>query len=113
VLPFSTGVIMERLPVDRIVAAVPKCVAALSPSGWDAGMRAVMTTATVPKTASCRLEDDGVPVTITGIAKGAGMIAPNMATMLGFIATDAPLEGLLLRALAASVAAAAVNRIPT
>jgi len=111
VLPFSTGVIMERLPVDRIVAAVPKCVAALSPSGWDAAMRAIMTTDTVPKAASCRLEIDGVPVTITGIAKGAGMIAPNMATMLGFIATDAPLEGLLLGELAASVAAASFNRI--
>jgi glutamate N-acetyltransferase/amino-acid N-acetyltransferase len=111
VLPFSTGVIMERLPVERVVAAVPKCVAALSPSGWDAAMRAIMTTDTVPKAASCRLDIDGVPVTITGIAKGAGMIAPNMATMLGFVATDAPVEGLLLGELAASLAAASFNRI--
>jgi len=74
-------------------------------------MRAIMTTDTVPKAASCRLDIDGVPVTITGIAKGAGMIAPNMATMLGFVATDAPVEGLLLGEIAASLAAASFNRI--
>ncbi len=85
------------MPVDRIVAALPKCVAALSPSGWDAAMRAIMTTDTVPKAASRRVDIDGVPITITGIAKGAGMIAPNMATMLGFIATDAPVGGAAAR----------------
>ena len=111
VLPFSTGVIMEPLPVDRIVAALPSCRAALSPSGWNAAVRAIMTTDTVPKAASRRVEIDGVPVTVTGMAKGAGMIAPNMATMLGFVATDAPVAGSLLGELAASLAGASFNRI--
>ncbi|MGH8799261.1 MAG: bifunctional glutamate N-acetyltransferase/amino-acid acetyltransferase ArgJ [Casimicrobiaceae bacterium] len=111
VLPFSTGVIMEALPVDRIVAALPRCHAALTPSGWHAAVRAIMTTDTVPKAASRRIDVGGVPVTVTGMAKGAGMIAPNMATMLGFVATDAPLAGMLLSELAASVAAASFNRI--
>jgi glutamate N-acetyltransferase/amino-acid N-acetyltransferase len=111
VLPFSTGVIMEPLPVDRIVVALAKCRQTLSPSGWDAAARAIMTTDTMPKAASRRVEIDGVPVTITGMAKGAGMIAPNMATMLGFITTDAPVAGLLLSELAASLAAASFNRI--
>jgi glutamate N-acetyltransferase/amino-acid N-acetyltransferase len=111
VLPFSTGVIMEPLPVDRIVAALPKCRETLASSGWDAAARAIMTTDTMPKAASRRVEIDGVPVTITGMAKGAGMIAPNMATMLGFVATDAPVAGLVLGELAAGVAAASFNRI--
>ncbi|HEY2862551.1 MAG TPA: bifunctional glutamate N-acetyltransferase/amino-acid acetyltransferase ArgJ [Casimicrobiaceae bacterium] len=111
VLPFSTGVIMEPLPVDRIVAALPRCQAALSPTGWDAAVRAIMTTDTVPKAVSCRIELDGVPITVTGMAKGAGMIAPNMATMLGFVATDAPVEGLLLADLASSAAEGSFNRI--
>jgi len=111
VLPFSTGVIMEPLPVDKIVAALPQCRAALSPSGWDAAVRAIMTTDTVPKAASHRAAIDGVPITVTGMAKGAGMIAPNMATMLGFVATDAAVTGPVLAELAASVAAASFNRI--
>lgn len=111
VLPFSTGVIMEPLPVDKIVAALPQCRAALSPSGWDAAVRAIMTTDTVPKAASHRAAIDGVPITVTGMAKGAGMIAPNMATMLAFVATDAPVTGSVLAELAASVAAASFNRI--
>lgn len=111
VLPFSTGVIMEPLPVDRIVAALPRCRAALSQTGWDAAVRAIMTTDTVPKAVSCRIELDGVPITVTGMAKGAGMIAPNMATMLGFVATDAPVEGPLLAELASGVAEASFNRI--
>ena len=111
VLPFSTGVIMEPLPVDRLVAALPRCREALSPSGWHAAVRAIMTTDTVPKAASRRIEVDGVPITVTGMAKGAGMIAPNMATMLGFVATDAPLAGPLLGELAAGIAAMSFNRI--
>ena len=111
VLPFSTGVIMEPLPVDKIVAALPQCRAALSPSGWDAAVRAIMTTDTVPKAASHRAAIDGVPITVTGMAKGAGMIAPNMATMLGFVATDAAVTGPVLAELAASVAATSFNRI--
>jgi glutamate N-acetyltransferase/amino-acid N-acetyltransferase len=111
VLPFSTGVIMEPLPVDRIVAALPRAHAALSPTGWHGAVRAIMTTDTVPKAASRRIDLDGAPVTVTGIAKGAGMIAPNMATMLGFVATDAPLAGTLLRELAAEIADASFNRI--
>jgi glutamate N-acetyltransferase/amino-acid N-acetyltransferase len=111
VLPFSTGVIMEPLPVAKIVAALPQARAALSPTGWYAAVRAIMTTDTVPKAASRRIDVDGVPVTVTGIAKGAGMIAPNMATMLGFVATDAPLAGELLRRLVPEIADASFNRI--
>jgi glutamate N-acetyltransferase/amino-acid N-acetyltransferase len=89
VLPFSTGVIMEHLPVERIVAAVPAAVAALRADAWGEAAAAIMTTDTVPKAVSRQTEIDGVPIRVTGIAKGAGMIHPNMATMLGFIATDA------------------------
>src|SRR5450755_2322822 len=111
VLPFSTGVIMEPLPVDKIVDALPRCAAALTPSGWYAGVRAIMTTDTVPKGASRRIEIEGATVTVTGIAKGAGMIAPNMATMLAFVATDAPIAGGLLRDLAAAIADLSFNRV--
>lgn len=89
ILPYSTGVIGEPLPVDKIAAALPAALTALEEGGWsDAGV-GIMTTDTRPKGASLRLELNGVPVTITGIAKGAGMIKPNMATMLGYVATDA------------------------
>ena len=111
VLPFSTGVIMEPLPVDRIVSALPECRAALSANGWMHAARAIMTTDTVPKGASRRFDVGGVSVTATGIAKGAGMIAPNMATMLSFVATDAPISGALLGKLVASIAAESFNRI--
>jgi len=97
VLPFSTGVIMESLPVDRICAALPVCVAGLSDGNWLPAAQAIMTTDTVPKAVSCRIELGGQPVTITGIAKGAGMIRPDMATMLGFVATDARLPQALLQ----------------
>ena len=111
VLPFSTGVIMEPLPVDRIVAALPAARAALSPTHWHSAVRAIMTTDTVPKATSRRIDVGGAQVTVTGMAKGAGMIAPNMATMLGFVATDAPLSAPLLQALAVEVADASFNRI--
>jgi glutamate N-acetyltransferase/amino-acid N-acetyltransferase len=111
VLPFSTGVIMEPLPLDKIVSALPACGAALAEHGWHAAARAIMTTDTVPKGASERVLVDGVPITVTGIAKGSGMIAPNMATLLAFVATDAPLAAPLLAELTAEVARASFNRI--
>ncbi|HTS21576.1 MAG TPA: bifunctional glutamate N-acetyltransferase/amino-acid acetyltransferase ArgJ [Casimicrobiaceae bacterium] len=111
VLPFSTGVIMESLPVDRIVAAVPACAAALAERNWAAAARTIMTTDTVPKAASRRTAVDGVDVTVTGIAKGAGMIAPNMATLLSFVATDAPIGRDLLDGLAREAANASFNRV--
>ncbi|CAL1240181.1 bifunctional glutamate N-acetyltransferase/amino-acid acetyltransferase ArgJ [Candidatus Methylocalor cossyra] len=89
VLPFSTGVIGEYLPVDKIASALPAAVKALAPAGWAKAARAIMTTDTRPKGTSRTLILSGTPVTITGIAKGAGMIHPNMATLLAFLATDA------------------------
>jgi glutamate N-acetyltransferase / amino-acid N-acetyltransferase len=89
VLPFSTGVILEHLPMEKIIAGVPKCIANLTSTGWFDAAHAIMTTDTVPKAISKQIDIHGKPVTITGISKGAGMIQPNMATMLGFIATDA------------------------
>jgi glutamate N-acetyltransferase/amino-acid N-acetyltransferase len=111
VLPFSTGVIMEPLPVQRIVAALPACRDALAEDGWPSAARAIMTTDTVPKGASRRIRVDSGSVTVTGIAKGAGMIAPNMATMLSFIATDAPIARPLLETIVAEVAAVSFNRV--
>jgi glutamate N-acetyltransferase/amino-acid N-acetyltransferase len=104
VLPYSTGVIMEPLPVERIAAALPAAHAAAREEGWFAAARAIMTTDTVPKGASRRVVVDGVPVTVTGIAKGAGMIHPNMATMLSFMATDAPIAADVLGAILREVA---------
>ena len=91
VLPFSTGVILEPLPADKLIAALPAAVADLKAANWADAAQAIMTTDLVPKAASRRLMLDGVPCTVTGIAKGSGMIHPNMATMLAFVATDAPL----------------------
>jgi len=89
VLPFSTGVIMEPLPVDRLVAGLPAAIDTLGPDHWLEAAEAIMTTDTQPKAVSRRVDIAGQTITVTGIAKGAGMIQPNMATMLGFIATDA------------------------
>ncbi len=111
VLPFSTGVIMEPLPVDRLVAAVPQAVQALTPDAWPLAAQSIMTTDTVPKAASRQVEVEGKTVTVTGISKGAGMIQPNMATMLGFIATDALIEQPVLDAMLKEVADASFNRI--
>jgi glutamate N-acetyltransferase/amino-acid N-acetyltransferase len=97
VLPFSTGVIMEPLPVERIAAGLPDCVADLGEANWAAAAQAIMTTDTMPKACSRRIDIDGHAVTVTGIAKGSGMIRPNMATMLGFILTDAVVEQTLLQ----------------
>ncbi len=96
VLPFSTGVIGEDLPVDRISAAIPGLVEALAADGWEAAARAIMTTDTVPKLARREVEIDGRMVTLVGMAKGAGMIRPDMATMLAFLATDAAIAPALL-----------------
>jgi len=96
VLPFSTGVIMEPLPVDRIAAGLPACVRDLKQDNWLAAATAIMTTDTLPKATSARVELANGVATITGIAKGAGMIHPDMATMLGFIATDANLPQALM-----------------
>lgn len=92
VLPCSTGVIMEPLPVERVIAGLPACIQNLKEDNWLAAAEAIMTTDTVPKALSQRLHLDGAEVRMTGIAKGAGMIHPNMATMLAFIATDASLS---------------------
>jgi glutamate N-acetyltransferase/amino-acid N-acetyltransferase len=105
VLPFSTGVIMEPLPVERIVEGLPRARSAARGDGWLAAARAIMTTDTVPKGASRRVPIDGADVTVTGIAKGAGMIHPDMATMLSFVAPDAPIDARLLGALAQDIAA--------
>ncbi|MFO1228297.1 bifunctional glutamate N-acetyltransferase/amino-acid acetyltransferase ArgJ [Roseateles sp.] len=111
VLPFSTGVIMETLPVDRIIAGLPAALAALRDDAWGEAAAGIMTTDTLPKAASRRIEIDGHPVTLTGISKGAGMIRPNMATMLGFIATDARIAPSLLQTVVRSAADASFNRI--
>jgi glutamate N-acetyltransferase/amino-acid N-acetyltransferase len=111
VLPFSTGVIMETLPVDRIVAGLPAALADLHADHWGAAAEAIMTTDTVAKAASTQLQIGGKTVTISGISKGAGMIRPNMATMLGFVATDAVLSPALAQALVRDAADQSFNRI--
>jgi glutamate N-acetyltransferase/amino-acid N-acetyltransferase len=111
VLPFSTGVIIEALPVDRLIAGLPQCVASLRPDAWADAAAAIMTTDTVPKAASGRFQIGGRQITITGIAKGAGMIRPNMATMLGFIATDAAVSPALVRKTVAYAADRSFNAI--
>ena len=111
VLPFSTGVIMEPLPVQRIVDGLPLAIADLAQDHWSQAATAIMTTDTLPKAVSRQIQIDGVTVTITGISKGAGMIRPNMATMLGFIATDACIPPALIDGLALDLAQASFNRI--
>ena len=111
VLPFSTGVIMEPLPVDRIEAGLPAALADLDVDHWGQAAQAIMTTDTIPKAASKVIDLDGVSVTITGISKGAGMIRPNMATMLGFLATDACIAPSLMKQLALDLAEGSFNRV--
>ena len=111
VLPFSTGVIMEPLPVERIVAGLPQCLAALRADGWADAAVAIMTTDTVPKAVSRQCVSAGTTITLTGIAKGAGMIHPDMATMLGFVATDAAISQPLLEAATAHAAQRSFNCI--
>ncbi|MEO7244145.1 MAG: bifunctional glutamate N-acetyltransferase/amino-acid acetyltransferase ArgJ [Rubrivivax sp.] len=114
VLPFSTGVIMETLPVERIEAALPALAAALRPAdgaAWLEAAEGIMTTDTLPKAASRQVTLGGRTVAVTGIAKGAGMIRPNMATMLGFVATDAALAPALLQPLLREAVELSFNRI--
>jgi glutamate N-acetyltransferase/amino-acid N-acetyltransferase len=111
VLPFSTGVILEPLPVERLVAGLPRCMEGLRADNWHAAAHGIMTTDTVAKAASRRVEINGKTVTITGISKGAGMIKPNMATMLGFVATDAGIAEPLLRQLVREAADESFNCI--
>jgi glutamate N-acetyltransferase/amino-acid N-acetyltransferase len=111
VLPFSTGVIMEPLPVERIIAGLPACLADLRADNWRNAAEAIMTTDTLPKAASRQITVGGALVTITGIAKGAGMIHPNMATMLGYIATDAAVSQPLLQKMVAYAAQRSFNAI--
>jgi glutamate N-acetyltransferase/amino-acid N-acetyltransferase len=111
ILPFSTGVILEPLPVDRLVAGLPKALEALAENNWMNAAHGIMTTDTLPKIASFRRQVGGRTVTFTGISKGAGMIRPNMATMLGFLATDAGVAPALLKKMAGQIADVSFNRI--
>ena len=111
VLPFSTGVIMEPLPADRIIAGLPAALADAQPDHWARAAEGIMTTDTVPKAFSTQVQLGGVAVSITGISKGAGMIRPNMATMLGFLATDARIAPALVQGLAKELADASFNRV--
>lgn len=111
VLPFSTGVIMEPLPVERIAAALPAALADAQPAHWARAAEGIMTTDTVPKAFGTQVRIGGATVSVTGISKGAGMIRPNMATMLGFLATDAAIAPALLKRMAGQVADVSFNRI--
>ncbi|MFT8718875.1 bifunctional glutamate N-acetyltransferase/amino-acid acetyltransferase ArgJ, partial [Acetobacter sp.] len=107
----STGVIGEVLPAERITAALPALHDALTPEGWEAAARGIMTTDTFPKAAVKKTEIGGVPVVIQGIAKGSGMIAPDMATMLSFVATDAALPASVLQSLLSNGTTGSFNAI--
>lgn len=111
VLPFSTGVILEPLPVDRIIAGLPECMSSLKQDAWYDAAEAIMTTDIQPKAISKEIEIEGRKVRITGIAKGSGMIHPNMATMLGFLAFDAKVSQKQLDDLVRDAANASFNRI--
>ena len=111
VFPFSTGVIGEHLPVEKILAGIPDCLQNLSENGWADAAYGIMTTDTRPKGASKQIEIDGKLVTITGLSKGAGMIKPNMATMLGYVATDAKISAALLQKLASGATQVSFNSI--
>jgi glutamate N-acetyltransferase / amino-acid N-acetyltransferase len=111
VLPFSTGVILESLPVERIEAALPRCVAALGAANWADAAAAIMTTDTVPKAVSRAAEIDGRPVGVTGMAKGVGMLQPNMATMLAYVATDCAVSQRALDRLVREAAEASFHRV--
>ena len=111
ILPFSTGVILEPLPIEKIISALPNAVANLGEDHWFDAAEAIMTTDTQPKATSATIETSMGKVTITGICKGAGMIHPNMATMLGFIATDAGFAPGLLASLTREIADLSFNAI--
>jgi glutamate N-acetyltransferase/amino-acid N-acetyltransferase len=109
VLPFSTGVILEPLPVNKLIHALPQTLSDLSENNWLVAAQAIMTTDTQPKAASRRIDIAGQTITLTGISKGAGMIRPNMATMLAFIATDANIAQPLLQRLVKQIADESFN----
>jgi len=111
VLPFSTGVIMEPLPAERIVAGLPQAIADLAPENWYSAAHAIMTTDTVAKAVSRQVQIGNQTVTITGMSKGSGMIHPNMATMLGYIATDAAIAQPMLQQMVKQAADASFNCI--
>ena len=111
ILPFSTGVIMEPLPNDRIEAGLPAAIADAQPGHWARAAEGIMTTDTLPKAFSVQVQIGGATVSITGISKGAGMIRPNMATMLGFLATDACVAPAVMQQLARELADGSFNRV--
>ncbi len=111
VLPFSTGVILEPLPVQKVIAAMPQAISRLDADNWFNAAESIMTTDTQPKACSKKIEINGQVITLTGISKGAGMIHPNMATMLGYVATDAKVSQDLLQALTTEVADLSFNAI--
>jgi len=111
VLPFSTGVIGQPLPVEKITSALNELSSSLDDNNWDKAARAIMTTDTRPKLVSREFSVDGQKIVITGIAKGAGMIHPNMATMLSYVATDANLSGKQLQSCLQQAAKVSFNRI--
>jgi glutamate N-acetyltransferase/amino-acid N-acetyltransferase len=111
ILPFSTGVIMEPLPIERIEAGLDGALADAAPDHWLRAAQGIMTTDTVPKAFGVQVELDGKLISITGISKGAGMIRPNMATMLGFIATDACVSPSLMHQLTLELAEGSFNRV--
>ena len=111
ILPFSTGVIMEPLPLERIVAGLPAALADANPSHWVRAAEGIMTTDTIAKAFGAQLMIGGALVSISGISKGAGMIRPNMATMLGFMATDACISQAVMQQLALELAEGSFNRV--
>jgi glutamate N-acetyltransferase/amino-acid N-acetyltransferase len=110
-LPFSTGVIGERLPRERIVSGLPSCIASLDQNGWAEAAHGIMTTDTLPKGSSRQVQIGSRTVTVTGIAKGAGMIRPDMATLLAFVATDAAVAAPVLQACVSAAVSQSFNRI--
>jgi glutamate N-acetyltransferase / amino-acid N-acetyltransferase len=111
VLPFSTGVILEPLPVDKVIAGMPQAISGLKADNWLNAAESIMTTDTQPKACSTKIEVNSQQITLTGISKGAGMIHPNMATMLGYVATDAKIAQDLLQKLTTEVADVSFNAI--
>jgi len=111
VLPFSTGVILEPLPVEKVVAAMPQAISRLEADNWFNAAESIMTTDTQPKATSKQVQINGQTITLTGISKGAGMIHPNMATMLGYVGTDAKVSQELLQQLTTEAADLSFNAI--
>ena len=111
VLPFSTGVILEPLPVEKVVAAMPQAISRLEADNWFNAAESIMTTDTQPKATSRQVQINGQTITLTGISKGAGMIHPNMATMLGYVGTDAKVSQELLQQLTTEAADLSFNAI--